>query len=785
MKPEKDKSEVEVLLGMVVDNSGCVNWLARRRLQAYLEAAMVNSLSLALSRRYEMLLWNFCFKNVMDLRSKKGHNGVDSNKVNSELCFSPAIPTAEIPSHIIGSLNSLMLRLIYRYNARGERIFNTQYIGTGPYDIEPIKGIRRSDYLYAIQFCLVHIGDVMRHQRYMKEAQSYYEKALSVSTHYGHPYNQLGILETVGDKKLAAAYFYTRALHCTVSFANAGVNLERLYLSIDLNEPAYDSFPHNLLQIQAALYLDRQVDIADKLFEKVAHTIVEHVQLCTIREFELMQVFVTCLGCLRRVMTTGETRTIARWQSRRLHILAGFLQTVLVDLLECGLEFLLKHAPNVLYTFCRWAQFDWPKLLHMNDFIREVRFLRPLVELLKNGQSRLNISLKEYNKWNDLPLPTDRLLEGFQPLSSCHGSLDLSVGQFRGVAEYPAQQTLLLLRLMQFGAFVSECLCDKNLLDVKVSENEKLEYDFQSCTVYTIDSTPNDKQVVVDDVCQLKQSVEQESESAVLPMVKVLKRDAEKAKRNHSTQKALLTKKNLFLKEGRVFLSASDMEASLAKGCCRLKLALGKKDQLHTEKVQNGGFPVVHPTAPAPPSVEVAELLYLLDIRRKENGAGEASNESSIGNISSLNCSQSSGYGGEVAEFASKEIDGEVKWQSLPSSPFDVNNVVQKPRTSSMHFMSVQDPYFKAVQSTESFLNGHSQQYSKTCWSTFREPVSWRNGPMRGWPNADWAYRKSPVDNNTDPFGNSSPLSPLDRPRAGQLRPIGFERNRRFKSAAP
>ncbi|CDW57471.1 EST1 DNA bind domain containing protein [Trichuris trichiura] len=772
MRPEKDKFDMEVLLGMVVDGRGCVNWLARRQLQGQLENEMVNSLSLALSRRYEMLLWNFCFKNVLDLRFKKGCKGVASNKLDSVPCFSPAIPTAEIPSHIVGSLNSLMSRLIYKYNARGERIFNTPYVGMGPSDIEPIKGIRRSDYLYAIQFCLVHIGDVLRHQRFLKEAQSYYEKALSVSTHYGHPYNQLGILETVGDKKLAAAYFYLRALHSTVSFANAGVNLERLYLSIDLNETAYDSFPHNLLQLQAALYLDRQVDIADKNFEKVAHMIVEHVQLCVIKEHELMQIFITSLGCLQRVMTTGETRTIARWQSRRLHILVGFLQVLLVDLLECGLEFLLKHVPNVLYTFCRWAHFDWPKLLHMNDFIREVRFLRPLVKLLKNGQSRLNISVKEYNEWNDLPLPTDRLMEGFQLLSSCHSSLDLSVGQFRGVAENPAHNALLLLRLMQFGAFVSECLCDKNLLDVKVSEKEKLQYEFQSCTM---DSMPNDKQVVLDSV---------EQKSTALPTVKLLKHDAEK---NHSTQKALFPKKNLFLKEGKAFFSASDMEASLTKSC-RLKLALGKKNQLNTEKMQNGGLPVVHPTPPAQPSVEVAELLYLLDIRRKENGAGEASMESSFGNISSLNCSQSSGYAGEVAEFASKEINGEPKWQSLPSSPFDANNVVQKARTSSMHLTNVQEPCFKAGQQpTDSFLNGYSQQYSKTCWSTFHDPVvNWRNGPIREWPNADCAYRRSPIENSTDPFGNSSPLSPLDhRPRAGQLRPIGFERNRRFKSAAP
>uniref|UniRef100_A0A5S6QU59 EST1_DNA_bind domain-containing protein n=1 Tax=Trichuris muris TaxID=70415 RepID=A0A5S6QU59_TRIMR len=786
MKPEEKEPTVEVLLGKVIDSEGCIDWKIRRKLQSSLEAGLVNDLPFALKRRYEMLLWNSCFKNVMDLHSKKGASRMDSSLGDNEFLSSPVIPAARFPSYVIGSLNCLMMRLIYKYGVGGERFFDMRYLGMPPFHVEPAKGIRRSDFLYAVQFCLVHMGDVLRHQRLFKEAKAYYAKAFVISTHYGHPFNQLGILETVDDNKLAAAYYYMRALHSTVCFANARTNLERLYSSVDLSEPKLDMYPHNLLQMQAALYLDHQVDVADKLFEKVAHTIVDRVRLLTVTNEELLQIFITSVGCLQRIMTTGDTRTVARWQSQRLRILVGFLQVLLIDLLECGIDFLLKHAADVLYTFCRWVHMDWPKLLYTNDFLREVRFLGPLVKLLINSQGQVSILKKQLAKWKRAPLTIDRFLSGFQPLSSSHGALNFSIVQFGTAAEAVTERTLLLLRLMEFGHFVSKCLCDSKLLSVKISENEMLEYKFESCTVDAADAALPNVDEAEDGSGEPPKSNEQISKEVSQPPVKLMKSGIRKGEKKESARKPFTPKKILSRKEGKAFISASALKASLTQGN-RLKRALDKTNNLIDHQVQNDGVPVVHPVAPDPPNVELAELLYLLNIKREENGSDNMDPESPVENLSTQNSSRCSGYGGEVLKSASVEINGDRKWNSSPYSLFGDNEFSVKPWSSPAHMINVQDQSFKAWQPMDTVLNGHRQQSQNACWPTasFEAPVDLGMGSIGGKSNDDWMWGGWPTAFSSAPFEGSSPLPPVDRPAIGRLRPIGSERSRRFNSVAP
>uniref|UniRef100_A0A914XER5 Uncharacterized protein n=1 Tax=Plectus sambesii TaxID=2011161 RepID=A0A914XER5_9BILA len=200
----------------------------RLLLQTTLEKLFVTDLDYALEKNADVLLWNSCHKQCIDLLQnnlRKKRNDQDAALYNTLLTAS------------FGSLHQLLIRVASVYDVDFTGVNADWVLGATASSCasETKKVISDESARRFVQFCLIHLGDLCRYQKQLDSAESFYTHALRFDPSDGHGWNQMGILATSRGDQLGSTYFYVRGLSVVVPFDPAAANIDKLYAHLTVS----------------------------------------------------------------------------------------------------------------------------------------------------------------------------------------------------------------------------------------------------------------------------------------------------------------------------------------------------------------------------------------------------------------------------------------------------------------------------------------------------------------------------------------------------------------------
>lgn len=452
-------------------------WVWQQQLQRIYQQVLLQDLEYALDCKVEQDLWNYGFKNYIGILQNMVKDKKNPKRTESQAMLTWCLEAAsgfyltllqEICSAFDLDLSCRRRDSVYgisdTYNTAANRL------------IQP----NTTSCSYICQHCLVHLGDIARYRNQNRQAESFYRHAVQLSPHSGQPYNQLALLDSSRGDRLGTVFHYVRSVAVKHPFPAAATNLKRMFgrfaedqLNLDgRSKLSVQEYVALFLKFHGLLYLGADLTACNRTIRLLTDTLTAQVATESFTSRKLVQMLAVNLHALHRAQ--GNLFPVENDKSwgKQNHPASQFsanqkqAKSLILDLMAGSLSALLlpvytiRESEALLEYFALPAiklTLDWirlePAVLNDQAFTSRLQIWPSLCKLL-NGLQQLLSSIDQSNKYASIPLPEDRELHGFLPLSKAMQELRFNCEDTK--VDTPELIRLRASRLVHFGVWLSK-----------------------------------------------------------------------------------------------------------------------------------------------------------------------------------------------------------------------------------------------------------------------------------------------------------------------------------------
>ncbi|VVC35938.1 Hypothetical protein CINCED_3A014859 [Cinara cedri] len=424
----------------------------QQQLRIIYQQVLTLDLEYALDQKVEQDLWNHGFKNNINKLQQLAKDKKNAKRNEWNALFLSCLESA------YGFYLTLLHSICLTFDL--DLPFHKKLYGFCDTDDKPIGStyLRKPQKIscnYICQYCLVHLGDIARYRNQNRQAESFYRHAIQLSPSSGQPYNQLALLEASRGDCLSTVFYYMRSINVRHPFLAAINNLNvtlNKYISSSQDMLYKTKITSNeFIQLFLAFHgvlmskdiMKRQC--YDGYIKSLSLSFTPLIATESFTSFKLQQMVV--INMLAFNYIRNESSSIMTPCFPVIDLLATFLNAFLLPL------YTMKESQNIseYYTLpavkliLDWIQSDI-NVLNSPGFKSRLQIWPGLCKLL-NGLSN-DLDPEDYSH---IPLPEDRLLQGFIMLESIHSKFILNPDDSTKIN----MNSLRASRLISFGIWFS------------------------------------------------------------------------------------------------------------------------------------------------------------------------------------------------------------------------------------------------------------------------------------------------------------------------------------------
>ncbi|XP_060875046.1 nonsense-mediated mRNA decay factor SMG7-like [Metopolophium dirhodum] len=399
----------------------------QQQLRIIYQQVLTLDLEYALDQKVEQDLWNHGFKNNINKLQQlaKDKKNAKRNEWNALFlsCLESAYGFYLMLLHSICLTFDLDLpfhKKLYGFCDTDDKSLGSTYL----------RKPQKSSCNYICQYCLVHLGDIARYRNQNRQAESFYRHAIQLSPNSGQPYNQLALLEASRGDSLSTVFYYMRSINVRHPFLAAVNNLNftlNKYISSSQDmlyktKITSTEFIQLFLAFHGVLMskdiMKRQA--CDGYIKSLSLSFTPHIATESFSSFKLQQM--VAINMLAFNYIGNESTSIKMQCFPVVDLLATFLNAFLLPL------YTMKESQNISEYYTLPAVkliLDWIRsdisVLNSPGFKSRLQIWPGLCKLLNGLSNDLN-----NDDYSHIPLPEDRLLQGFVMLESVHSKLILN-----------------------------------------------------------------------------------------------------------------------------------------------------------------------------------------------------------------------------------------------------------------------------------------------------------------------------------------------------------------------
>lgn len=452
-------------------------WVWQQQLQRIYQQVLLQDLEYALDCKVEQELWNYGFKNYIGILQNMVKDKKNPRRTESQAMLSWCLEAAS--GFYLTLLQEICVAFDLDLSCRRR---DSVYGISDNYNAAPNRLIQpnTTSCSYICQHCLVHLGDIARYRNQNRQAESFYRHAVQLSPHSGQPYNQLALLDSSRGDRLGTVFHYVRSVAVKHPFPAAATNLKRMFsrfaedqLNLDgRSKLTVQEYVALFLKFHGLLYLSADLTTCSRTIRLLTDTLTAQVATESFTSRKLVQMLAVNLYALHRARgNIFPAENEKHWEQRDL--LTPKLSTeeinpksLLLDLMAGSLSALLlpvytiRESEALLEYFALPAiklTLDWirlePHVLRDQAFSSRLQIWPSLCKLL-NGLQPLLSSSDQSNKVSSIPLPEDRELHGFLPLTKAMQELTFQCEDSN--VDTPEVNRFRASRIVHFGVWLSK-----------------------------------------------------------------------------------------------------------------------------------------------------------------------------------------------------------------------------------------------------------------------------------------------------------------------------------------
>ncbi|XP_034234923.1 protein SMG7 [Thrips palmi] len=452
-------------------------WVWQQQLQRIYQQVLLQDLEYALDCKVEQELWNYGFKNYIGILQNMVKDKKNPRRTESQAMLSWCLEAAS------GFYLTLLQEICAAFDLDLScRRRDSVYGISDNYNNVPNRLIQpnTTSCSYICQHCLVHLGDIARYRNQNRQAESFYRHAVQLSPHSGQPYNQLALLDSSRGDRLGTVFHYVKSVSVKHPFPAAATNLKRMFsrfaedqLNLDgRSKLTVQEYVALFLKFHGMLYLNADLTACSRTIRLLTDTLTAQVATESFTSRKLVQMLAVNLYALHRARgNIFPAENERHWDQRDdlapklspdeiqaksllLDLIAGSLSALLLPVYtirenEALLEYFALPAIKLTLD---WIRLE-PHVLNNQAFSSRLQIWPSLCKLLNGLQPLLNAS-DQSNKVSSIPLPEDRELHGFLPLTKAMQELTFHCEDSK--IDTPEINRFRASRLVQFGVWLSK-----------------------------------------------------------------------------------------------------------------------------------------------------------------------------------------------------------------------------------------------------------------------------------------------------------------------------------------
>ncbi|KAJ8960450.1 hypothetical protein NQ318_013734 [Aromia moschata] len=459
-------------------------WTDQQNLQTIYHQVLVLDLEYALDKKVEQDLWNIGFKNHISGLQELARDKKNPHRSDYQALLTWALEAASgfYLSLLQELCNTFDIDLPFRRrgNVYGQTIQCSEQV-----DIP-----QTSSCLYICQYCLVHLGDIARYRNQRKQAESFYKQAILVSPTSGHPYNQLALLEASQGNKLSTVFYYIRGIAVKNPFPASATNLlSTLSSAIDKDSPSekiqtkmtVNEFIQLFLCTHGYFHTVTELKQAELAVKSLNSIMTALVATQSFTKDMLIKITIINLYALKHVGSNPIkieelTKDEKKVRELVLELITGSLCAFLVPIHTLKMDdSLLDYYALPAIKFLLYFVQNEPDVLKEKVFANKMQIWPSLVKLLNNVQKYLKTL--NYNKYAKSPLPEDKSLHGFLPLTK-----NFKDFEFKNELDDPKVEKLVRMkRIVDISLWLTEIDVNGSKLVIKNEINGEMTFE-PGCT---------------------------------------------------------------------------------------------------------------------------------------------------------------------------------------------------------------------------------------------------------------------------------------------------------------
>ncbi|CAG9815698.1 unnamed protein product [Phaedon cochleariae] len=453
-------------------------WTNQQKLQTIYHQVLVLDLEYALDKKVEQDLWNIGFKNHISSLQELARDKKNPNRSDCQALLTWALEAAS------GFYITLLQELCNTFDVDLPFRRRGSVFGQTTRNSELTDLPQTSSCLYICQYCLVHLGDISRYRNQRIQAESFYKQAILVSPTSGHPYNQLALLEASQGNKLSTVFYYIRGIAVKNPFPASVTNLsstlnstidkeciqpDKIQTKMTVNEfvqlfMCTHAYFHTCSELkQAELSVKSLNSVMTALVATQSFTKDDLMKISSINLYSLDR-----LGSVRKELTKDEKKV----RELVLDLIAGSLSALLMPVhtlkMDEGLmDYYALPAVKLLLYFIQ----NEPDVLKEKVFTSRLQIWPSLVKLLNNVLKHLKGF--NFNKYSKYPLPEDKDLQGFLPLSKNFKEFDFK----EGIDDIKVERLVRMKRIVNISSWLTETDVNGSKLVVKSEKDGEINFE--------------------------------------------------------------------------------------------------------------------------------------------------------------------------------------------------------------------------------------------------------------------------------------------------------------------
>ncbi|KAF7989982.1 hypothetical protein HCN44_008656 [Aphidius gifuensis] len=472
-KAEPLKDKIQHCKDLLNDNEA---WVCQQQLQKIYQQVLILDLEYALDKKVEQELWSLGFKNYIDMLQCQTKDRINPKRSECQVMLSWCLEAAS------GFYLTLLQEICTAFDLDLPfRRKSYVYGCISPWkEIENIKKPHKSSCFYVCQYCLVHLGDIARYRNQYKQAELFYRHAVSLSPSSGQPYNQLALLEASRGNKLGTVFYYVRSVSVKHPFPVASTNLSKTLLSA-ANESSTKSYHNSILncheyvilflKFHGILHNLGNLNEAKSYIKLLTKNLTKIIENNSFDSSRLIQMLIINIYAIYHIAGKPSESSLDLLKIEQLSSDEIVSRNCVLNVIAGNLAALLFPVNKMNNYHCDYLALpaiklylDWiclqPDILNDHSFLLHSQIWPNFCVLLNFIQDYIGDF--EYEQFKKIPLPEDRIVQGFLPIEKSFETLRFSSNNLEKDSE--VINKIRAVRLLNHGKYLAQYKINESTL---------------------------------------------------------------------------------------------------------------------------------------------------------------------------------------------------------------------------------------------------------------------------------------------------------------------------------